>query len=356
MLNKSSRVLEFDRCARIDSYARLETRTRVFVHSPPPTTALAAHVRARLRARVLAPEPPSVNRRRVVRPRASMASLGGALSRETRSFRRFDWTRSSRSSRLRRLDALDGVAASSFSSSSGSPSVYLIGAGPGGVDSLTLGAARALAACDVVVHDDLGGSSSSVLALATKPGVEFLSVGKRGGSAASWTQRDICALLVELVAGGRVVARLKGGCPSTFARVSEEIAALRAARISYVMIPGVSSALSAPLSVGIPLTDRELGRHYSVTSAHDPKSIDFAAFSGIDTCVFLMVGKTLPIVVDALMRDAAKSPETPCCVIRNGMQPDERSWFGSLSDICEQTAGESLSPCVLVVGAVVTLA
>lgn len=352
-------MLEFVCRARTVARACLDPTLHTSFARSPPTPALTAHARARRRARVLALKPLSIDlsiaKRCVVRPRASMACLGGALARETRSIRRFDWTRSSRSCR-HRLGARDGVAASSSLSSSDSPSVYLIGAGPGGADSLTLGAARALAACDVVVHDDLGGSSSSVLALATKPGVEFVSVGKRGGSASSWTQRDICALLVELVAGGRVVARLKGGCPSTFARVSEEIAALRAAKISYVMIPGVSSALSAPLSVGIPLTDRELGRHYSVTSAHDPKSMDFAAFSGIDTCVFLMVGKTLPVVVDALVRDAAKSPETPCCVIRNGMQPDERSWFGLLSDICEKTAGESLSPCVLVVGAVVTLA
>lgn len=248
------------------------------------------------------------------------------------------------------------TTASSSSSSSTTTSVHLIGAGPGGADSLTLGAAKALSRCDVVVHDDLGASSSSVLALATKPNVKFVSVGKRGGAARSWTQKDICALLVELGKSGKTVVRLKGGCPSTFARVSEEIKALRDAGVSYAMLPGVSSALSAPLSVGIPLTDRELGRHYSVCSAHDPSSIDFSAFSRIDTCVFLMVGRTLPLVVEALQRDARKAPSTPCCVIRNGMQPDERSWFGSLCDIVDKTTGESLSPCVLIVGEVVTLA
>jgi uroporphyrin-III C-methyltransferase len=235
-------------------------------------------------------------------------------------------------------------------------SVCLVGAGPGGVDALTMGAARALANADVVVYDDLGGSSEDVLALATKANAEFVSVGKRGGSAKSWTQSDICELLVELARSGKRVARLKGGCPSVFARVSDEIAALRKHGVHTTMIPGISSALSAPLSVGIPLTDRELGRHFSVTSAHDPNSIDFAAFAGIDTCVFLMVGRTLPIVVESLTREGNKSPTTPCCVIRNGMQPDERSWFGSLRDIVEKTSGESLSPCILVVGNVVTLA
>ena len=235
-------------------------------------------------------------------------------------------------------------------------SVFLIGAGPGGVEQMTMGAARALAICDAVVHDDLGASSSDVLELATREGVEVIAVGKRGGASASWRQSDICDLICELARRGKKVARLKGGCPSVFARVSDEISALRAAGVSYKMIPGISSALSAPLSVGVPLTDRDLGRNFSVTSAHDPDAIDFSAFVGIDTCVFLMVGKSLSVVVERLVRDARKPSTMTCCVIRNGMQADERSWFGTLDDIVERTSGESLSPCVLVVGDVVTLA
>ena len=219
---------------------------------------------------------------------------------------------------------------------------------------MTMGAARALASCDAVVHDDLGASSSDVLELATREGVEVIAVGKRGGASASWRQSDICDLICELARRGKKVARLKGGCPSVFARVSDEISALRAAGVSYKMIPGISSALSAPLSVGVPLTDRDLGRHFSVTSAHDPDAIDFSAFVGIDTCVFLMVGKSLSVVVERLVRDARKPSTITCCVIRNGMQADERSWFGTLDDIVERTSGESLSPCVLVVGDVVT--
>ena len=236
-------------------------------------------------------------------------------------------------------------------------SVVLIGAGPGGADALTLAAARALEACDVVMYDDLGGSAEDVLSL-SKPGTIRIAVGKRGGDSKSWTQKEISETLVReaTASPGRVVARLKGGCPSVFARVSDEIAALRAANVKYKIIPGISSALAAPLSVGIPLTDRELGRHFSVTSAHDPDAIDFAAFVGIDTCVYLMVGKSLPRVIDALVREGGKDTETPCAIIRNGMQPDERAWFGSLGDIVYKTSGESLSPCILVVGNVVTLA
>jgi uroporphyrin-III C-methyltransferase len=234
-----------------------------------------------------------------------------------------------------------------------SPRVYLIGSGPGGLDQLTYGAAKALEHCDVVVHDDLGASSEDILGLAGD-GVEKISVGKRGGSSKSWTQTDICDLMVRLAQDGKVVARLKGGCPSVFSRVNEEIKALKRHDISFKMVPGISSANSAPLSVGIPLTDRELGRHYSVTSAHDPTSIDFSAFAGIDTCVFLMVGKSLATVVEALMGDANKPSNMPCAIIQNGMQSNERSWFGTLNDIVEKTSGESLSPCILVVGNVVT--
>jgi len=237
-----------------------------------------------------------------------------------------------------------------------STSVTIVGAGMGGVETLTIGAARALATCDVVMYDDLGASASDVIAL-VKSDAERIYVGKRGGDARSWTQEEISRTLVREAtkSGGRAVVRLKGGCPSVFARVSDEIAALRAANVTYRIIPGISSALAAPLSVGIPLTDRELGRHFAVTSAHDPKGIDFAAFAGIDTCVYLMVGKTLSLVVEALVRDAGKDAKTPCAVVRNGLQPDERSWFGTLSDIVIKTSGESLSPCILVVGDVVTL-
>jgi len=94
------------------------------------------------------------------------------------------------------------------------------------------------------------------------------------------------------------------------------------------------------------------GPCFSVTSAHDPAALNFGAFAGIDTCVFLMVGKSLPTVVEELVTTAGKSSETPVAVIRWGCTPKEEVYRGSLGSIVEVTRGRELSPCILVVGAV----
>ena len=158
---------------------------------------------------------------------------------------------------------------------SGSARVYLIGAGPGGVDHLTVKAARLLRACDAVVYDDLGASSEDILRLLPDH-CERHYVGKRGGDenrARSWKQPDIDALLVRLALRGDLgsIARLKGGCPGVFGRVSSELAALRASGIAHELVPGVSSALAAPLRAGFPLTDKTLSRHFAVVSARPPR-------------------------------------------------------------------------------------
>ena len=174
--------------------------------------------------------------------------------------------------------------------------MYLIGAGPGGVDNLTVRALRLLRACDVLVYDDLGASDI----VDEAPDAEKVYVGKRGGASGSWKQPDIDALLVRLCLEGRVVARLKGGCPSVLSRAHSELDALDAAGCARELVPGVSSAPRRPLSADIVLTEKTVGRHFSVASAHDPDALDFTAFAGIDTCVFLMVGRTLEKVVQRL--------------------------------------------------------
>jgi uroporphyrin-III C-methyltransferase len=106
------------------------------------------------------------------------------------------------------------------------------------------------------------------------------------------------------------------------------------------------------LSAGIPLTHVDHGKHYVVCSAHDPDGIDFHAFNGIDTCVFLMVGKSLPVVCERLARDAGKRSDAPAAVIKNGRTREEEVFRGTLGTMAEVTAGRNLSPCVLVVGEV----
>lgn len=233
--------------------------------------------------------------------------------------------------------------------------VFLIGAGPGGIDHVTVRALRLLRACDVVVHDDLGASDAALLDEAP-PSAERVHVGKRGGDARSWTQPDIDNLLVSLCAKGKIVARLKGGCPSVFSRARSEMDALRANGFSYELVPGISSALAAPLRAGFPLTDVEIGKHFLVCSAHDPSLIDFAAFKGVDTCVFLMAGKSMDALCEGLAHGAGKDGSTPVALVRDACGANEAIWRGTLDSIRALIPkSEKLSPCVVVVGGVCAL-
>ena len=230
-----------------------------------------------------------------------------------------------------------------------------LGAGPGGIDHVTVRALRLLRACDVVVHDDLGASDAALLDEAP-PSAERVHVGKRGGDARSWTQPDIDNLLVSLCEKGKIVARLKGGCPSVFSRARSEMDALARNGFSYELVPGISSALAAPLRAGFPLTDAKVGKHFLVCSAHDPSSIDFAAFADVDTCVFLMAGRSMDAVCEGLARGAGKDGSTPAVVVRDACGDEEAVWRGTLSSIRSRIPkSEKLSPCVVVVGEVCAL-
>lgn len=117
-------------------------------------------------------------------------------------------------------------------------------------------------------------------------------------------------------------------------------------------MPGISSSLSAPLFAGVPLTDKALSRHFVVTSCHEPDALDWAAFRGIDTLVFLMAAAKLPVVVDRLEQHSQRAQSTPVLVVRSAGTPEETVWEATLGSILQATAGEKLSPCVVVVGAV----
>lgn len=241
-------------------------------------------------------------------------------------------------------------------SADGSPkspaTVHLVGAGPGGLDNLTVKALRLLRQCDAVVYDDLGGGEADILA-EVRQGAERVSVGKRGGDKRSWRQEDINALLVRLSLQGKTVVRLKGGCPSVFSRAREEMADLKTNKVPYELVPGVSSALAAPLAAGTTLSDKVFGKHFVVASAHDCDALDFsAAFSGVDTCVFLMAGKNLRTLCERLIRDSKKSERTPVLLVRWACTDREEIFAGTLGTIVSVTAGRKLSPCVFVIGEV----
>jgi uroporphyrinogen III methyltransferase / synthase len=228
--------------------------------------------------------------------------------------------------------------------------VYLVGAGPGDRQYLTIAARDCLVTAQVLIYDAL-----------TDPGLrswvpddcDYIDVGKRGGQP-SMAQDDINKLLVLHCQAGKRVVRLKSGDPFIFGRSASEIEALRSANCTYRVIPGLSSALAAPLLAGIPLTDPVLSRGFGVFSAHDLDALNWQAIAQLDTLVLLMGGRQLAGIIHQLKRHD-RAPQTPIAVLRWAGQPEQQIWTGTLLTI-EQIVGRSpLSPCVIVVGEVVGL-
>lgn len=228
--------------------------------------------------------------------------------------------------------------------------VYLVGAGPGDVAYLTVRASELLTAAEVLVYDAL--VDTQLLQMVT-PTCLKIDVGKRGGRP-STPQAEINQLLVEQCQLGKQVVRLKSGDPFIFGRSSSEIEALIAAGCPFEVVPGISSAMAAPLLAGIPLTDPVLSRCFAVLTAHDPDALNWDTLAGIETLVILMGGQQLAEIVHQLLRHG-RSLQTPVAVIRWAGCPQQQVWTAHLGNIVEQTAGVSLSPVVIVIGEVVGL-
>ena len=229
--------------------------------------------------------------------------------------------------------------------------VYLVGAGPGDVAYLTVRAQQLLTEAEVLVYDAL--VDAQLLQLVSSECLKF-DVGKRGGKP-STPQTEIDQLLVEQCQRGLQVVRLKSGDPFIFGRTSSEIQALIAAGCPFEVVPGISSALAAPLLAGIPLTDPVMSRGFAVVSAHEPDALDWEALARIDTLVLLMGGTHLSEIIHQMQRHRRDSHSSPIAIIRACGRPQQQVWIGTLADILEQTAGVSLSPVVIVIGEVVRL-
>ncbi|MBF2064215.1 MAG: uroporphyrinogen-III C-methyltransferase [Calothrix sp. C42_A2020_038] len=228
--------------------------------------------------------------------------------------------------------------------------VYLVGAGPGDVAYLTVKAYKLLQQTNVLIYDAL--IDAELLNLVPSDCLK-LDVGKRGGKV-STPQTEINELLVKYSQQGNLVLRLKSGDPFIFGRCTSEIEALKAANCEFEVIPGISSALAAPLLAGIPLTDPVLSRCFAVFTAHEPDALNWEALAAIETLVVLMGGKNLPEVVHQLIRHG-KSRATPIAVIRYCGTPQQQIWVGTLETILDKTANISLSPVVITIGEVVEL-
>lgn len=228
--------------------------------------------------------------------------------------------------------------------------IHLLGAGPGAVNYLTVQAQALLAQADAMVYDAL---IDDTLLQQIPTSCELWHVGKRGGQP-STPQAEINQLLVKLCQAGKQVMRLKSGDPFVFGRAAAEIQALKAANCDFAVVPGLSSALVAPLMAGIPLTDPVLSRGFGVFTAHDLEALEWEAIARLQTVVFLMGGRQLKALCDRLIT-YGKRPETPVAIVRWATQPRQQVWQGTLLSIAQITSGQKLSPCIIVIGEVVGL-
>lgn len=235
----------------------------------------------------------------------------------------------------------------------GPGTVYLVGAGPGDPELLTLRAARILAEADCVLYDRL--VSPAVLAR-VRPGAERIAVGKAprgaGGSMAAWSQEAILDLLADRARRHRVVVRLKGGDPMVFGRGGEELAELRRRGIPVQVVPGVTSAVAAPGLAGIPLTLRGVASSFTVASGHCQagSSQDWARLAAADTLVVLMGVANRQATARALI-EAGRPPAEPCAFVEWASWPRQRVIRATLEAVaagCVQTE----APAVWIIGPV----
>lgn len=234
--------------------------------------------------------------------------------------------------------------------------VYLVGAGPGDPDLVTLRAKRLIEGAEVILFDRL--LSPSILGWAPE-GAEKIDVGKLPGRH-KLSQEEINALLVEKGREGRRVVRLKGGDPFVFGRGGEEGLALAEAGLPFEVVPGVTSAISVPAGAGIPVTHRGVSTAFTVVTGHEEpgkdENLDWKALAKVGgTLVVLMGVSRLEENTSALL-EGGRGPDTPAALIERGWSPEERLVVGTLGDIVERAKEADLqSPAILVVGEVVSL-
>ena len=224
-------------------------------------------------------------------------------------------------------------------------SVYLVGAGPGDPELLTLKAVRLIESADLILHDDLVPQATLDLA---KIGVEAVNVGKRCG-AKTITQEEINALMIEHARADRSVVRLKSGDPLLFGRAAEELAALAEAGVPFEIVPGVSAAFAAAAAIGRSLTDRDWASHVILTTGHHAQSHNREALPAVEagTRVVYMPGRELGLLAAEWLAEGLPA-DLPCAVVSRAAQPDEQVVHTTLGQLGEiETAG---APSLLIAG------
>jgi uroporphyrin-III C-methyltransferase len=236
-------------------------------------------------------------------------------------------------------------------------SVWLVGAGPGDPGLLTLLALHALRQADVIVYDAL--VDRRVLALG-RPGVALDYAGKRGGRPSA-QQEDISLKLIRLAQAGKRVLRLKGGDPMVFGRGGEEAIALRAAGISFRIVPGITAGIGGLAYAGIPATHRDVNVSIAFVSGHAsggelPRDVDWPALSrAAPTLVIYMAIGHLAEIAQQLMA-AGRGGDEPAALVSKASLPDQRVLESTLAHIAaDADAAKIEAPAMLVVGPAVAL-
>ncbi|MFN0302749.1 MAG: uroporphyrinogen-III C-methyltransferase [Burkholderiales bacterium] len=235
-----------------------------------------------------------------------------------------------------------------------SGTVYLVGAGPGAPDLLTVRAVRILERADIVFHDAL--VHTETLALAAR--ARHIAVGKRCGRH-STAQRFINKRLVDAAQSHAIVVRLKGGDPMLFGRAQEEIDALRAAGITVVVVPGVTSALAASAELGASLTQRGVSRSVAFVTPrvgeNERASSWVDAAVAADTAVIYMGRGEAAAITDALIAHG-RAPHTPVAIVESASHPDSTRHIGRLVDLPALAALTGDGPTMIILGEVVRAA
>ncbi|WP_150577745.1 uroporphyrinogen-III C-methyltransferase [Pandoraea aquatica] len=228
--------------------------------------------------------------------------------------------------------------------------VYLVGAGPGAADLITVRGARLLAQADVVLHDAL--VEPEMLALC--PQAKLVAVGKRCGKLSS-AQQFINKQLIDHARTHGLVVRLKGGDPMLFGRADEELRALEAAGIEVEVVPGITAALASAATLGRSLTLRGVSRSVAfVTQSRAPDSAEIATQASADSLVYYM-GRDAAARIAAELIDAGKSPGTPVAIVESVTTSRERRTCLTLGELRDGIAApwfDNSQPSVILVGEV----
>jgi uroporphyrin-III C-methyltransferase len=221
--------------------------------------------------------------------------------------------------------------------------VYLVGAGPGDPELLTLKAASLLRSADIVLHDDL--VPAAVLAMAGGHAL-VVSVGKRCGDKRVH-QSEIHALMIESARRQLAVVRLKSGDPLLFGRAAEEMDALRAAAVPFEVVPGITAAFAAAAQIGCSLTDRRSASSVELHTGHKAAYPEKESEARSATRVVYMPGRDFRAFAEERLA-SGDAPAMPCCVISRAAQPEQSIQWSTLADLADVVPGPA--PVLLMMG------